>query len=122
MRLFNVHISVICVIIYSVTCAEIEKRAPLGFTGVRGKKSINESPYIDTAFEDTSRPSTLIDDNVDIEKRAPSGFMGMRGKKPYEEYMPLDYSMMYYKRAPSGFFGMRGKKDLMEDYGKQLMV
>lgn len=92
----------------------------MGFTGVRGKKSINESPYnTDMAIEDTSRPSTLVDDNVGIiEKRAPSGFMGMRGKKPYEEYIPLDYSMIYYKRAPSGFFGMRGKKDMMDDYGK----
>lgn len=117
MRLFNVHISVICVIISTVSAAESEKRAPpLGFTGVRGKKSVNESPYTDASSEE-SQATMALDDGLGMDKRAPSGFFGMRGKKPYEEFAPLDYPMFYYKRAPSGFFGMRGKKEA-DDFGK----
>lgn len=118
MRLFNVHISVICVIICSISAAEIEKRAPLGFTGVRGKKSANDSPYTDTTSDESSQSSRILveDNSGDIDKRAPSGFLGMRGKKPFEEYNPLDYPLGYFKRAPSGFFGVRGKKE-MDEYG-----
>ncbi|XP_044759920.1 tachykinins [Coccinella septempunctata] len=107
------------------------KRAPSGFTGVRGKKSIVEDPKGAIFFEDESDdedgggrgegqqvaipevPYQFADrPDGDVSKRAPSmGFVGMRGKKPWamdprfyeEDRMP--------KRAPNGFFGMRGKKD-----------
>lgn len=63
----------------------IDKRAPSGFMGMRGKKDY---------------------DMDEMDKRTPSGFFGMRGKKNYE--VVFDET----KRAapPSGFFGMRGKK------------
>lgn len=72
---------------------EFEKRAPMGFQGMRGKKD-----YLLPDFED----AYLRDE---YEKRAPMGFQGMRGKKTLLEDE-------YYKRAPMGFQGMRGKKSL----------
>jgi len=68
---------------------EQEKRKPTGFTGVRGKKSVNN------------------DDYYEYEKRAPMGFTGVRGKK--SEFP--DFVSPQDKRVPvAGFFGMRGKK------------
>ncbi|KAF5288421.1 hypothetical protein FQR65_LT02073 [Abscondita terminalis] len=95
-----------------------KRRAPSGFTGVRGKKSIPETAYSDTSQLVPDPSETVLDD--DIEKRAPSGFMGMRGKKPF----PDPDAFVGNKRAPSGFMGMRGKKDndfnsLVEDYEKR---
>jgi len=43
---------------------DYDKRAPMGFQGMRGKKAILEDEYY---------------------KRAPMGFQGMRGKKSLEE-------------------------------------
>lgn len=74
---------------------EFEKRAPMGFQGMRGKKDYLLPDFEDAYFRD------------DYEKRAPMGFQGMRGKKTLLEDE-------YYKRAPMGFQGMRGKKSLEE--------
>lgn len=69
---------------------EMEKRAPSGFMGMRGKKSISNNDY----FESES-------------KRAPMGFHGVRGKKSQFE----NFLVTEDKRGPvTGFFGMRGKK------------
>lgn len=69
---------------------EMEKRAPSGFMGMRGKKSISNNDY----FESES-------------KRAPMGFQGVRGKKSQFE----NFLVTEDKRGPiTGFFGMRGKK------------
>lgn len=78
------------------------KRAPMGFQGMRGKKTylMDTGPSAYAAYAD------MFDDDY-LEKRAPSfGFQGMRGKREFE-YAPFAYSD---KRAPSGFQGMRGKK------------
>lgn len=107
------------------------KRAPSGFTGVRGKKSIVENAKNAIFFEEDSDeddankvatnqaplpvaslqyPSGLVGD---IDKRAPSmGFVGMRGKKPWslDPRFYVEDSERLPKRAPNGFFGMRGKK------------
>ncbi|XP_070530399.1 tachykinins isoform X2 [Cardiocondyla obscurior] len=74
---------------------EFDKRAPMGFQGMRGKKD-----YLIPDFEDAYY-------REDYAKRAPMGFQGMRGKKS-----GLDDE--YYKRALMGFQGMRGKKSLEE--------
>lgn len=51
--------------------AQNEKRAPSGFQGVRGKKSV----------EDTYHENSVIDNGGEMDKRVPSsGFMGMRGE------------------------------------------
>ncbi|XP_012530226.1 tachykinins isoform X2 [Monomorium pharaonis] len=73
---------------------EFDKRAPMGFQGMRGKKDYLIPDFEDSYFRE------------DYEKRAPMGFQGMRGKKILEDD--------YYKRAPMGFQGMRGKKSLEE--------
>lgn len=80
---------------------EYEKRSPMGFQGMRGKKDENYSPDDDFGG--------FVQEYYD--KRAPMGFQGMRGKKemPFEE--------VYFKRAMMGFQGMRGKKSL-EEVGK----
>ncbi|XP_023288016.1 tachykinins isoform X2 [Orussus abietinus] len=63
--------------------SDYEKRALMGFQGMRGKK--------------------------DSDKRAPMGFQGMRGKKDLDD--PFGSTSEFSKRAPMGFQGMRGKKD-----------
>lgn len=75
---------------------DTNKRAPMGFQGMRGKKD-----KLIPDFEDTYLP----DD--EYEKRAPMGFQSTRGKK-------TSLSDEYYKRAPMGFQGMRGKKSFEE--------
>lgn len=94
---------------------QVKRRAPSGFTGVRGKKSIPDSAYSDTAQVINDSMFSNGDDGVD--KRAPSGFMGMRGKKPFPESDNVAEDMD--KRAPSGFMGMRGKKEIVDDYDKR---
>ncbi|XP_050299773.1 tachykinins [Anthonomus grandis grandis] len=104
-----------------VTCCAAEeehrKRAPAGFTGVRGKKSISDETY-NVSLEENSlqqevspqEPVVNLPINYVMEKRAPSGFFGMRGKKPWN-YPWINYPEEMFKRAPMGFVGMRGKKD-----------
>jgi len=72
---------------------EFEKRAPMGFQGMRGKKDYLLPDFEDAYFRD------------DYEKRARS--QDARGRKALLEDE-------YYKRAPMGFQGMRGKKSLEE--------
>lgn len=107
------------------------KRAPSGFTGVRGKKSISEDTKNAVFFEEDGEDEegNMVDHRQmavpavplqfsglggDVFKRAPSmGFVGMRGKKPWELDSRFygDDNERLPKRAPNGFFGMRGKKD-----------
>lgn len=89
--------------IVCVTATEDQnKRAPSGFTGVRGKKLMPDVAYVD--FK-----------NAFAEKRAP-GFVGM----PFPEALYQEPEATY-KRAPSGFLGMRGKKDMeLANYGERL--
>jgi hypothetical protein len=115
--------AVVLATIYVVcTAEEHHKRAPSGFTGVRGKKSIPDSAY-STGNAESDATSELKADVVSdvgaVNKRAPSGFMGMRGKKPYPVWEGT-YPDEVYKRAPSGFMGMRGKKDMeFTNYGDE---
>lgn len=99
-----------------------KRRAPSGFTGVRGKKSIPDAAYSDTS-QSMNDPSEAAGDGSSADKRAPSGFMGMRGKKPFPDPDGFSEEDMI-KRAPSGFLGMRGKKDmdfenLVDEYNKR---
>ena len=73
----------------------ILKRAIMGFQGMRGKRNPIIADVENQLFPEETN------------KRAPMGFQGMRGKKA-----SLDDE--YYKRAPMGFQGMRGKKSLDE--------
>lgn len=77
---------------------DAEKRARVGFTGMRGKKG---SYFAGPAERD------LVSFYDLLEKRARMGFKGMRGKKS-EDWQE--------KRAPMGFQGMRGKKDEYDSY------
>uniref|UniRef100_A0A0C9RQT7 Atk_0 protein n=1 Tax=Fopius arisanus TaxID=64838 RepID=A0A0C9RQT7_9HYME len=108
-----------------------EKRAPMGFQGMRGKKDMMSSL-----------------ETEEFSKRAPMGFQGMRGKKDptgpdlmdniiqdeFEKGTPMDlqdlrrkkdlltlpdikealYQEEYDKRAPMRYQGMRGNKELEE--------
>lgn len=77
---------------------DLDKRAPMGFLGMRGKKEYDDD---DEEYD----PAAMLNNDFYMEKRAPMGFLGMRGKKEYAPYMEEE------KRAPvNGFFGMRGKK------------
>lgn len=71
---------------------EEDKRAPMGFNGMRGKKD------------------DLLDDGFDKRAGNMLGFSGMRGKKSDED---ADDALAMDKRARNqlGFSGMRGKKD-----------
>lgn len=95
------------------------KRAPLGFMGMRGKKSSYSSPLaallaqsymMDELAGETPQFNDYQDlyESENYEKRAPAnGFFGMRGKK----WDDNDLMEEYVKRAPtSSFYGMRGKK------------
>ncbi|XP_055850048.1 tachykinins isoform X2 [Episyrphus balteatus] len=118
------------------------KRAPSGFTGMRGKKQ-----YEYTDLSPNSLDWSFNDDDYNLNdiryKKAPSGFNGVRGKKMdqleyekslldqlfrrlYEENDDFEDMSAYSrsntaldewentidKRAPSGFTGMRGKRPL----------
>ncbi|XP_033332744.2 tachykinin isoform X1 [Megalopta genalis] len=94
---------------------EWEKRAPMGFQGMRGKK-------------------VILDAVEQLEKRARmGGFHGMRGKKDslagYVDYPinPSEYAkrgtdirerniIESLKRTRMGFHGMRGKRDVSQIY------
>lgn len=81
-------------ILYAIkVLEEMDKRAAMGFQGMRGKKM-----YVDVYPHEGG------------DKRAMSmGFQGMRGKR--EDYATGDD---WDKRAPMGFQGMRGKKSLID--------
>lgn len=100
------------------------KRGPVGFMGMRGKKSSYASPLvallaqnyeIDDLAADApamgpySDYQELYEGAEGYEKRGPAnGFFGMRGKKWNNDN---DFVEEYVKRAPaSNFYGMRGKK------------
>jgi hypothetical protein len=80
---------------------EFEKRAPMGFHGMRGKKDYLLPDFEDAYFRD------------DYEKRAASQDTKGRNSLLEDEY---------YKRAPMGFQGMRGKKSLEEVSLRRLNV
>ncbi|XP_063359108.1 tachykinins [Cydia amplana] len=78
---------VACVQLGQHAASAQDKRAPMGFVGMRGKK-----------FADLDDP--------DIFKRKPQyHFIGVKGKKDLYDF---DQEV---KRAPMGFLGMRGKKE-----------
>nr|QMS43305.1 tachykinin [Grapholita molesta] len=78
---------VACVQLSQHAASAQDKRAPLGFVGMRGKKFVEL-------------------DDPDIFKRKPQyHFIGVKGKK---DLFDFDQEV---KRAPMGFLGMRGKKD-----------
>lgn len=62
-----------------------DKRAPMGFMGMRGKKSGSDS-FSDESIDDPQ----VFDYNYNSvnDKRAPSGFMGVRGKKMFSQDKP----------------------------------
>ncbi|XP_015108478.1 tachykinins [Diachasma alloeum] len=85
---------------------DFSKRAPMGFQGMRGKKDPAGPDLIDNIIQD------------DFEKRALMGFQGMRGKKDpltLSDIKEALYHEEYDKRAPMGFQGMRGKKASEEE-------
>lgn len=115
-------LAIIYATIYFNEGSETSKRAPSGFTGVRGKKSVEDSAFSElktSVAENDSGQNEMLNGAVreesnpinSFEKRAPSGFLGVRGKKPNAWYYQQELSDGYYKRAPSGFLGVRGKKE-----------
>lgn len=83
------HITLLLATVCLVTGSDSHKRAPSGFTGVRGKKSITDSEYANVEYP--------------TEKRVSAGFFGDQ-QKPFDGWAE--------KRVPaSGFLGVRGKKD-----------
>lgn len=104
---------------------EMEKRAQMGFQGMRGKKDDDLSSYLSKRASlgfHGMRGKKWIDQD-DLDKRMAQGFHGMRGKKAdafeliplldqlHENYLVFDENEVE-KRAMSGFHGMRGKKDV----------
>lgn len=69
---------------------ENEKRAPMGFVGMRGKKSSNDD------FEDITDTDDFFENGDGLLlKRAPSGFVGMRGKKSFSSNGDTDDTTAY---------------------------
>ncbi|XP_023159793.1 tachykinins isoform X2 [Drosophila hydei] len=86
---------------------DVEKRAPTGFTGMRGKRpSLSENDPADD--EDDAQEL--------LEKRAPiNSFVGVRGKK--------DVSHQHYKRAAlSEAYDVRGKKQRYADFNSKFVA
>ncbi|XP_068619690.1 tachykinins [Battus philenor] len=79
-------------LVYAVAAQDMDKRAPQGFLGMRGKK------YLESG------------ESEQLYKRKPQFFVGVKGKKSYD----FEYPEGYFKRAPMGFLGMRGKKETPE--------
>ncbi|XP_033214153.1 tachykinins isoform X2 [Belonocnema kinseyi] len=99
---------------------EYSKRAPMGFQGMRGKKTISDENFSKRGpmgFHGMRGKKSFEEILEDIEKRALMGFHGMRGKKSYT----FDYPEEYEKRSLAmGFQGVRGKREeLTEDWGKR---
>lgn len=111
MNLMALAVVVLATLCAAATAEEHHERVPSGFTGVRGKRSVPDSSYLNDDLKAVEGATSS-----DKDKRAPSGFVGMRGKKPdtWEGTYPEG---LYIKRAPSGFMGMRGKKELFSNYG-----
>ncbi|KAM8704123.1 hypothetical protein ACLKA7_008693 [Drosophila subpalustris] len=94
---------------------DVGKRAPTGFTGMRGKRPV---------MGDSDAPEDEDDAMELLEKRAPiNSFVGMRGKK--------DVSHQHYKRAafselwPKFFkkaYDVRGKKQRYTDFNNKFVA
>lgn len=116
---------------------EFEKRSPMGFHGMRGKKEngyYGSSRYNDLAGEKRSpkmgfhgmRGKRSVGFNraaennnnygfFSVMKKVPyefrGKFVGVRGKKSESNYVGVAQDTIYEKRTPNGgFVGMRGKK------------
>lgn len=86
----------------------VDRRASMGFMGMRGKKTSTDSGGGEAAAVEPDKRTLVFrrplfdrtsgGANAEGFKRA-MGFVGMRGKKEY-----------YRGSAAAGFFGMRGKK------------
>ncbi|XP_044312980.1 tachykinins isoform X2 [Drosophila rhopaloa] len=89
--------------------AAVGKRAPTGFTGMRGKR-----PALLGGDEDTDAEA---DEAMELsQKRAPvNSFVGMRGKK--------DVSHQHYKReALSKSYDLRGKQQRFADFNSKFVA
>ncbi|XP_034488854.1 tachykinins isoform X2 [Drosophila innubila] len=86
---------------------DVGKRAPTGFTGMRGKRP---------AMGDSDALGDEEDAMELLEKRAPvNSFVGMRGKK--------DVSHQHYKRAAlSEAYDVRGKKQRYTDFNNKFVA
>ncbi|XP_034663670.1 tachykinins isoform X2 [Drosophila subobscura] len=82
---------------------DVGKRAPTGFTGMRGKRPMSADEDEDDAMEL-------------LQKRAPvNSFLGVRGKK--------DVSHQHYKRAAlSEAYDVRGKKERYADFNSKFVA
>ncbi|BFF89920.1 tachykinins [Drosophila madeirensis] len=82
---------------------DMGKRAPTGFTGMRGKRPMSGDEDEDDAMEL-------------LQKRAPvNSFLGVRGKK--------DVSHQHYKRAAlSEAYDVRGKKERYADFNSKFVA
>lgn len=76
---------------------EYEKRAPMGFHGMRGKKEDYDS------------------------KRAPMGFQGMRGKKDLQDET-YRINTDFDKRAPMGFQGENENRSSINNFDKHIIA
>nr|XP_018901297.1 PREDICTED: tachykinins [Bemisia tabaci]XP_018901298.1 PREDICTED: tachykinins [Bemisia tabaci] len=122
--------------------AGLEKRAPMGFHGMRGKKKTNNGlmGFVGTRgkkFDYSDADFQLLDAGIAPylvgEKRGPSqAFFGMRGKKVpsgsnffgvrgKKAPSNANFFGVRGKKAPSGFIGMRGKKYSEDDRLEELI-
>ncbi|XP_041633445.1 tachykinins isoform X2 [Drosophila kikkawai] len=88
---------------------DVNKRAPTGFTGMRGKRP-------SFLANDESGEGEAEDAMELLQKRAPvNSFVGVRGKK--------DVSHQHYKRAAlSESYDMRGKKQRFADFNSKFVA
>ncbi|XP_030374182.1 tachykinins isoform X2 [Scaptodrosophila lebanonensis] len=86
---------------------EVVKRAPTGFTGMRGKRTFMDADVFGDADESALQK---------LEKRAPvNAFVGVRGKK--------DVSHQHYKRAAlNEAYEARGKKQRYADFNSKFVA
>ncbi|XP_036337378.1 tachykinins [Rhagoletis pomonella] len=89
---------------------DVTKRAPIGFTGVRGKRpaaGVLDYLYND---EDGTLPLPMLD-----AKRGPvNAFVGVRGKK--------DVDHQAFKRSPVDSVNRRGKSQRFVDFGNKFVA
>ncbi|XP_020798646.1 tachykinins isoform X2 [Drosophila serrata] len=88
---------------------DVSKRAPTGFTGMRGKRP-SFLANDESSESEAEEPMDLL------QKRAPvNSFVGVRGKK--------DVSHQHYKRAAlSESYDMRGKKQRFADFNSKFVA
>nr|KAF7423088.1 hypothetical protein H0235_008371 [Vespula pensylvanica] len=117
--------------LYDEIIEELEKRAIMGLQDIQGREEINDN-YVDSIDYEKRAPMGFqgMRGKKDGDKRAPMGFQGMRGKRNIVQLYGINgkatqtefqgdtndrrdgiLSYQFEKRSPYRYFGIRGKKN-----------